>query len=51
LKVKNEGEGSPSGVYFTDILDEDLDDSTLAVGPVIDINTGVQIASPGTYNP
>ncbi len=50
VEYENEGEGIAFGVYFTDTLDEDLDDSTLAIGPVIDVNTGVQIAPPGTYN-
>ena len=51
VEYENEGEGIAFGVYFTDTLDEDLDDSTLEIGPVIDVDTGVQIAPPGNYNP
>ena len=51
VEYENEGEGIAFGVYFTDTLDEDLDDSTLQIGPVIDVHTGAQIAPPGTYNP
>ncbi len=51
VEYENEGEGIAFGVYFTDTFDEDLDDSTLEIGPVIDVNTGLQIAPPGTYNP
>jgi hypothetical protein len=51
VEYENEGEGIAFGVYFTDTLDEDLDDSTLEIGPVIDVDTGAQIAPPGTYNP
>ncbi|MFH1338997.1 MAG: thrombospondin type 3 repeat-containing protein [Candidatus Omnitrophota bacterium] len=51
VEYENEGEGIAFGVYFTDTLDEDLDDSTLEIGPVIDVKTGAQIAPPGTYNP
>jgi len=50
VEYENEGEGIAFGVYFTDTLDEDLDDSTVEIGPVIDVNTGVQIAPPGNYN-
>ncbi|MDD5558597.1 hypothetical protein [Candidatus Methylomirabilis sp.] len=51
VEYENEGEGIAFGVYFTDTLDQDLNDSTLVIGPVIDIQTGAQIARPGTYNP
>jgi alpha-tubulin suppressor-like RCC1 family protein len=51
VEYENEGEGIAFGVYFTDTLDEDLNDSTLEIGPVIDVNSGVQIAPPGTYSP
>ncbi|MEK9149411.1 MAG: hypothetical protein AAB267_05130, partial [Candidatus Desantisbacteria bacterium] len=51
IEYENEGEGIAFGVYFTDTLDEDLDDSTLEIGPVIDVNTGQKIGEPGTYNP
>jgi len=51
VEFENVGEGIAFGVYFTDVLDEDLDDSTLEIGPVIDVKTESQIAEPGTYNP
>ena len=51
VEYENEGEGIAFGVYFTDTLDEDLDDSTLEIGPVIDVDTGLQIAPTGNYNP
>jgi len=50
VEYENEGEGIAFGVYFTDTLDEDLDDSTLEIGPVIDVRTGQQIGELGTYN-
>lgn len=49
VEYENEGEGIAFGVYFTDTLDEDLDDSTLEIGPVINVHTGLQIAPPGIY--
>jgi parallel beta-helix repeat protein len=51
VEYENEGEGIAFGVYFTDTLDEDLDDSTLEIGPVISIADGSIIAPVGTYNP
>jgi uncharacterized repeat protein (TIGR01451 family) len=51
VEYENEGEGIAFGVYFTDTLDEDVDDSTLEIGPVIDVHTGLQIAPPGIYIP
>ena len=54
VEFENEGEGIAFGVYFTDTLDEDLDDSTLVIGPVIQIIDGVvgpEIGPPGAYNP
>jgi hypothetical protein len=50
VEYENEGEGIAYGVYFTDTLNENSDDSTLQVGPVIDVKTGIQLAPPGTYN-
>ena len=47
----NEGEGIAFGVYFTDTLDEDLDDTTLQIGPVISIIDGSVIAPEGNYDP
>jgi len=51
VEFENEGEGIAFGVYFTDILDEDLDDSTLVIGPVKDVITDAVIGEPGTYYP
>ncbi len=51
VEFENEGVGIAYGVYFTDTLDQDLDDSTLSIGPVFDVNTSIQIAPAGTYNP
>ncbi len=51
VEYENEGEGIAFGVYFTDTLDEDLDDSTLEIGPVIDVNDSSVISGPGIYNP
>jgi uncharacterized repeat protein (TIGR01451 family) len=51
VEYENEGQGIAFGVYFTDTLDQDLDDSALQIGPVIDVKTGAQIAPSGTYNP
>jgi hypothetical protein len=51
VEYENEGEGIAFGVYFIDILDEDLDDSTLEIWPVFDVNTNSEIAPSGTYNP
>jgi len=51
VEYENEGEGIAFGVYFTDTLDEDLDDSTLEIGPVISTKDGSVIAPAGAYNP
>ena len=51
VEYENEGEGIAFGVYFTDTLDEDLDDSNLEIGPVISTKDGSVIAPAGTYNP
>jgi len=50
VEYENEGEGIAFGVYFTDTLDEDLDDSTLEIGPVFNKH-GIKIAEPGIYDP
>ena len=50
IEYENEGEGIAFGVYLTDTLDEDLDDSTLQIGPVISTKDGSVIADPGTYD-
>ncbi len=56
VEFENEGEGIAFGVYFTDTLDEDLDVTTLEIGPVIAVSQnpaidGTVIAPPGTFNP
>jgi len=50
VEFENEGEGIAFGVYFTDTLDSDLDDSTLIIGPVKSTVDGSVIAPSGTYN-
>ncbi|MHC4395065.1 MAG: right-handed parallel beta-helix repeat-containing protein [Planctomycetota bacterium] len=50
VEYENEGEGIAFGVYFTDTLDEDVNDSTLEIGSVIDVNDGSVISGPGIYN-
>lgn len=50
IEYANEGEGIAFGVYFTDTLDENLDDSTLEMGSVISTIDGSVIAPAGTYN-
>jgi uncharacterized repeat protein (TIGR01451 family) len=51
VEYENEGEGIAFGVYFTDTLDEDLNASTLEIGPVFSTLDGSIIADAGTYNP
>jgi uncharacterized repeat protein (TIGR01451 family) len=51
VEYENEGEGIAFGVYVTDILDVDLDDSTLEISPVVSKTNGSVIADPGTHNP
>jgi uncharacterized repeat protein (TIGR01451 family) len=49
VECENEGEGTAFGVYFTDTLDEDLNASTLEMGPVTSMNGSI-IAGSGTYD-
>ena len=51
VEYENEGEGIAFGVYFTDILDSDLDYTTLEIGPVKSTIDDSIIAPPGEYNP
>ena len=51
LEYENEGSGIAFGVYFTDELSENLNDSTLEIGPVISTNNGSILAPTGIYNP
>jgi len=54
VEFENEGEGIAFGVYFTDTLDEDLNDSTLEMGQVRaisnDITKNGTVIGNGTYN-
>jgi uncharacterized repeat protein (TIGR01451 family) len=50
LEFENEGNGTAYGVYFTDVLDANLDDSTLIIGPVKDKKDNKTIGSPGAYD-
>ena len=51
VEFENVGEGIAFGVYFTDTLDEDLDDATLEIGPVKDVKDDSVIGQPGVYDP
>jgi len=51
VEYENEGEGNAFGVYFTDKLDEDLDASTLKIGPVRSTSDDSIIAPEGVYDP
>jgi len=51
IEYENEGEGIAFGVYITDTLDENLNGSTLEIGPVISKINGSIIAEPGIYDP
>lgn len=51
IEFENVGKGKAFGVYFTNTLPDGLDDSTLEIGPVFDIQTGTPIAPAGTYDP
>ena len=50
VEFENGGEGIAYGVYFTDTLDEDLDDSTLVPGPVYSTEDNSEIAPAGEYD-
>ena len=50
VEYKNEGEEIAVGVYLSDTLDENLDDSALEIGPVTNADSGAQIAEPGVYD-
>ena len=50
IEYENVGEGIAFGVYFTDVLDADIDDTALIIGPVYDTATHAEIAPAGTYN-
>jgi uncharacterized repeat protein (TIGR01451 family) len=51
VEFENIGQGAAYGVYFTDTLDEDVNDATLQIGPVLDVDTNSVLAGPGVYNP
>ena len=51
IEYENEGEGIAFGVYFTDTLDKNLDDSTLEIGSVIStLDNSTIIAPSGIYD-
>jgi uncharacterized repeat protein (TIGR01451 family) len=50
-EYENEGQGIAFGVYFTDTLEEDLDDTTLTIGPVKSTADDSVIAPAGNYDP
>jgi uncharacterized repeat protein (TIGR01451 family) len=51
VEFENEGEGIAFGVYFTDVLPESLDESTLQIGPVYSTADNTTIIAPaGTYD-
>ncbi len=55
IEFENEGQGKAFGVYITDVLDEDLDDSSLSVGNFrrVDYNTSAETPAvfSAVYNP
>jgi uncharacterized repeat protein (TIGR01451 family) len=51
VEFENEGDGIAFAVYFTAVLDEGLDDSTLTIGSVKGKDSGLEIAPAGTYDP
>jgi parallel beta-helix repeat protein len=55
VEFENVGKGIAYGVYFTDLLDEDLNDSTIEIGEVISISNDTAknntVIGDGTYNP
>lgn len=51
IEYENIGSGIAYGVYFTDELDENLNVSTLEIGPVISTDNGSILAPTGFYNP
>jgi hypothetical protein len=51
IEFENVGEGSAYGVYFTDVLDNDLNASTLEIGSVISTANGSTLSGPGIYDP
>jgi uncharacterized repeat protein (TIGR01451 family) len=51
IEFENIGKGIAYGVYFTDILSEYLDASTLKMGPVISSQDSSIISTTGIYDP
>ncbi|MEW6620414.1 MAG: right-handed parallel beta-helix repeat-containing protein [bacterium] len=50
VEYENEGEGIAYGVYVTDILDEDLDETTLQVKEMFSTKDGSQVSPVASYN-
>jgi outer membrane protein assembly factor BamB len=51
VECKNEAGRPAFNVSFSDALDESLDESSLQIGPVRDVESDVQIGEAGVYNP
>jgi uncharacterized repeat protein (TIGR01451 family) len=51
IEYENLGSGIAFGVYFTDELSINLNDSTLKIGPVFSVSNGSILAPPGEYDP
>ena len=52
VEFENVGDGIAYGVYYTDTLDENLDDTSLQIGPVYSTAPDHSLIAPaGTYNP
>ena len=51
VEYENEGGGTAYGVYVTDVLDEDLDDSTLEIGPLSALGMGQSLLLPEYTTP
>ncbi len=50
IECENVGNGTAYGVYFTDVLPDSLDPSSLIIGTVHNVTSGVQISGPGVYD-
>jgi hypothetical protein len=50
IEFENEGDGIAYGVYFTDVLDTSLDETTLQIEPVWSTVDGSPLAPAGSYH-